>query len=135
MDDQTQPRLYIESETIQEILLKCSQGFWTLLSSEVLLLEASNNKNEENKQKTLALINAYSSEMLVLTDETVLRAKDFQQHGIKNFDSLHLATAEHAGVDVLLSVDDRFIKGAKRSDAKVRVINPTEWVREVYSYE
>ena len=133
MDDQSQLRVYIESETIQGILLKCDAGLWTLVGSEVLAFEINNNTQDENRQKALSMMKGHSKEIVLITDEIQVRAESFQKHNIKAFDSLHLACAESANVDVLLSVDDKFIKAAKRTDSKVRVINPTDWIKEVFS--
>ena len=133
MDDQSQLRVYIESETIQGILLKCDSGLWTLVGSEVLEFEINNNTHDEKRQKALSMMKGHSSEIVLMTDEIQARAESFQKHNIKTFDSLHLASAESANVDVLLSVDDKFIKVAMRTDSKVRVINPTDWVKEVFS--
>jgi hypothetical protein len=52
--------------------------------------------------------------------------------GYGTFDALHLATAESAGADALLSTDDRFIKRASRGVANPRipVKNPVLWIQE-----
>ena len=45
----------------------------------------------------------------------------------------HLACAEYANVDVLLTVDKKFKNNANRIPAKVKVMSPTEWLLEVIS--
>jgi len=62
-------------------------------------------------------------------------ANVFQSVGVGSIDSLHLAMAENSEVSVLLTTDDDFIKTAKRTDSKVRVINPLEWIMEVTGNE
>jgi hypothetical protein len=48
-------------------------------------------------------------------------------------DAFHLAYAELAAVDVLLTTDDRFLRRALRviGDTTVRVANPVDWKQEV----
>ena len=109
MDDQTQMRIYIESEAVREILSKCEEGVWELLGSEVLILEISKNTRDENRQRVLSLLKNCVSEMYLLSEDVILRANELTRYNIKSFDSLHLAAAEYANADVLLTVDDKFI--------------------------
>ena len=48
------------------------------------------------------------------------------------FDALHIACAERAAVDVLLTTDDRLRRRAQREASKlaVRVENPAKWYPE-----
>jgi hypothetical protein len=59
----------------------------------------------------------------------------FRLKGIKDMDSLHLAAAEHFGIDILLTTDDRFERNAKKIKAKSRVVNPVTWLMEVLRNE
>jgi hypothetical protein len=49
------------------------------------------------------------------------------------FDALHLACAEQAMVDVLLTTDDRFTHQAGRllGNPTIRVLNPVNWLQEL----
>ena len=60
------------------------------------------------------------------------RTLDLQALGFGAFDALHVACAEHAGADVLLTVDDRFLRLANRlrDVLTVRVVNPMIWLLE-----
>jgi predicted nucleic acid-binding protein len=53
--------------------------------------------------------------------------------GYGAFDALHLACAEQATVDVLLTTDDHFIKQVARRLGKptIRVLNPVNWMQEM----
>lgn len=53
---------------------------------------------------------------------------------IRNFDSLHLASAE-LSADVLLTTDMKFLKGCRRMDLGIEVKNPVEFVMEVFGYD
>jgi len=130
MDDQNQDRIYIESEVIKSILLKCEQGVIKLLGSNVIEYELNNNPNIDKKNKSLVLYNCIN-ENYSLTDEITKLANEFEKNGIKALDSLHLAMAESSGADVLLTVDDGFIKLSSKVNTKVKVINPVKWMMEV----
>lgn len=61
------------------------------------------------------------------------RARRLAAMGFGAFDALHVACAERAGADVLLTTDDRFVNRAARHTAeiRVRVVNPVVWLTEV----
>lgn len=50
---------------------------------------------------------------------------------IRTFDSLHIATAEEAKADVMLTTDDKLERMAERLELKVRVMNPLKFAWEV----
>jgi predicted nucleic acid-binding protein len=61
------------------------------------------------------------------------RTQELMQLGFKNFDALHLASAEQAGADVFATCDDQLLAVAERNAAtiKVRVVNVVDLVAEV----
>ena len=60
------------------------------------------------------------------------RGKELQALGFKAFDALHIACAERASIDALLTTDDRLWRRAQREAGKraVRVENPAKWYPE-----
>jgi len=62
-----------------------------------------------------------------------LQDRELQKEGFQVYDSLHIAYAENAQVDIFLSTDDRLLKLAKRISKRlnVRVENPLVWVEEM----
>jgi predicted nucleic acid-binding protein len=136
MDDQRQPRIRFETEAILRLLRRCEQGEWELVGSNFVAYEFNKHKNEEKKKMAYGFYECVN----IIYDakdypETQTRANVFQSVGVGSIDSLHLAMAENADVSVLLTTDDDFIKTAKRTDSKVRVINPLEWIMEVTGNE
>ena len=63
----------------------------------------------------------------------VERGEELKGFGLKTYDALHVACAEHAHVDVLLTTDDRLFRAAARNTHQlhVRVANPLTWLQEV----
>src|SRR5262249_50966765 len=61
------------------------------------------------------------------------RTAELMALGFKNFDALHVASAELLGAEVLSTCDDRFLATARRhaSILKVRVLNPIDLTREI----
>jgi predicted nucleic acid-binding protein len=128
-DDLSEPRNYIESETVLEILRLCKVSGWTLAASEVTETELMRIKDAEKLENVKELYKG-ATVYLTLTDEIRTLAKQFQQRGIKEFDTLHLATAEINGYDVLLTTDDDFFRLAQKLSLHVKVNNPAKWILE-----
>ena len=61
------------------------------------------------------------------------RAEELERLGFKALDALHIACAEAASADALLTTDDRMQAKAKEIQDKlhVRVENPILWLMEV----
>ena len=129
-DDLSQDRVRLEAEAVLSILRLCRIGDWVLVGSDVVDLEVSKTKNPKRREK-VAEYCGIAKEYIVATGEIVQRATELQGHGFRLFDSLHIALAEEAQVDALISTDDKMIKLANRLDLKTVVINPINWFSEV----
>jgi len=129
-DDLSQDRVHFESDAVLTILSRCILREWALISSEVIDLEFSKSTNLERLKKVRTLY-SISQERLTLNTQAEERAKEFQKHGIKVMDSLHLAVAEMGLVDVLLTTDDIFLRKANSLKTDTVVANPVTWLMEV----
>lgn len=129
-DDLTQGRVYLEAEAVLSIISRCESGEWNLLSSGAIDFEIAQMPDLEVQEKVNTLYSS-ASEHMNTTQKTIDRAKEFQAFEIKHFDSLHMALAEGANVDIFLTTDDRLIKRAHKANASVRVANPVTWLMEV----
>ena len=129
-DDLSQDRIHFESDAVLSILSRCGSGSWTLVSSEIIDLEFAKATNLERLKKVRELC-SISKERLTLNTQDEDRAKYFQLHGIKVMDSLHLAVAESGRVDVLLTIDDIFLRKANSLELLTVVANPVTWFMEV----
>jgi hypothetical protein len=58
------------------------------------------------------------------------REKEIQLPVVINRIPYHLAAAEHAGVDYLVTCDDKLLKRARRLGSLVRVVSPLELLEE-----
>ena len=134
-DDQSQDKIRVETEAVISLLKRCNtKDDWTLVGGDIVTIEASNNSDIVKKQKVL-LLHDGADEKINYNETIKTRSEDFRKHNIKSFDSLHLATAEHADVDALLTTDKKFENASTRTDAKTRVVNPLTFYLEVLDNE
>jgi predicted nucleic acid-binding protein len=131
-DDQSQPRVREEADALERIMrsVRLRNSVW--IGSEVLNEEIENSPHRERTRENRALLELASEN--VETNESILdRARSLQSVGYSGYDALHLASAEAAQADILLSTDDKFVKRALRGDGapRVAVRNPILWLQEV----
>jgi predicted nucleic acid-binding protein len=127
-DDTSQARVRAESNAVEEFFTRVFQGTVRWMVSEVLEAEILNNRYSDTRPEMLELL-ASSTERIILTDAASQRAEDIEKLGYGAFDALHLACAEQAQVDGLLTTDDRFIRLVKRGlgNSAIKVENPVNW--------
>jgi len=105
-DDQTQERIRLETEAVLLILERCQAGTWRLLGSAAVDYEISRIPDVERRRKAFHLASiAHVKE--VVSEAVQARAEELERLGFKALDVLHIACAEAAGADVLLTTDDR----------------------------
>ena len=131
-DDQTQDRIHLESEAILSILNYSQTLNWDIIGSDAIDGEIFKMPDSEKKLKVGILASMHQS--YVAVDRGLeIRASKLEESGFKAFDALHIACAEKGDADVLLTTDDGLLRKAAqyRSNLKIEVRNPLEWVAEV----
>jgi predicted nucleic acid-binding protein len=130
-DDQTQRRIREEAEAVERIFKRMRDGEVQWISSEALSDEINRNPHLERRLENAALM-TLTSEIIEINQDIARRAGDLQVAGYGAFDALHLACAEAANVDALLTTDDGFVRKASRADGSPRVMvrNPLSWSQE-----
>lgn len=131
-DDQEQDRVHLEAEAVLLILRHCESGEWKWVSSAVVSQEVENIPNSERGNRVKELLNVVS-EFIPLDDVAVARGEELKNLGFKTYDALHVACAEQAQVDVLLTTDDRLLRVATRNSKKLKIHieNPLIWLQKV----
>ena len=131
-NDQTQDRIRLESAAVLTVLKRVGYGQLLLIGSTAIQAEIDRNRDQELKAR-LQQIAETATEFVFVGEDQVQRAHDLQALGFHFFDALHIACAETAGADVLLTTDDRFLRLALRVHTRlaVRVANPADWLMEV----
>jgi len=101
------------------------------ISSEALADEIDKNPNVERRLENVALV-GLAHETVEVNDRIARCAVSLETAGYGPYDALHLACAEAAQVDVLLTTDDGFVRSALQQDGRplVPARNPLSWSKE-----
>lgn len=127
-DDQSQVKIFLETQAFLLILTLIESQKIALVSSSVLDYENARNSRLERANAVnlwLSLSKTYQK----LTPEIRLRAKALEEMGVKSLDALHIASAEASGSDYFLTCDKRLINRCQALD--LPVLNPTYFITEV----
>ena len=130
-NDQVQLRIRRETEAVEKIFDAFIDGRWTWIISEALTYEVNNNPDWIQRDRMKSQMDIANENVLTGAIEKV-RSNDLEVLGFKRLDAWHLACAESGNVDVFLTTDDRLLRRAHRirSELRVRVENPYEWLQE-----
>ncbi len=127
-DDQSQPRILLESEAKLKIQENIRSGVYKLVWSYMLDYENSKNPFLERREQILKW-QSYSEDDIE-EDEHILKiAAIMQLHGIRKLDALHLACAIQANADFFLTTDDGILKKAGEID-NIQITDPVGFVKE-----
>jgi len=131
-DDQTQARIFLESEAVLRILRFIQNRRRQLVGSDAIEFENSKNPKKDVRNRIVKMLQMADHHITIGKREEQ-RAKVLSTLGFDTYDALHLACAESAGANGLLTTDDDFLRCAKKNAGKidVQVYNPIEWIAEV----
>jgi len=127
-DDQSQPRIWLETHALCVILNLIELGQLEMVRSPVHDLETSRNPREFRRlwvQQCLTL----ARRDVTLDAAIKHRALTLEALGVKPPDALHAAAAEAAACTHLLTCDDRFLK---RYSGPLAVLNPSDFVVQFF---
>ncbi len=127
-DDQTQPRIWLETLALALVLQLVEAGEATLINSTVLEFENSRNPFSL-RQDWVSRCLEQATDYQRVNESIRERAESLEKHGLKAIDSLHVACAESAGADYFLTCDDRLLK--KQKHITVSSMNPLDFVQKV----
>lgn len=89
---------------------------WQWISSDTVLYEIHKTPNDERRER-LKSLNSRSTSHIPVNRLILARSAEIQIMGFKTYDVLHIACAEKAAADVLLSTDDRLLKKSRNKPA------------------
>jgi hypothetical protein len=132
-DDQSQPRIMIETQIFITLLSMISGGRFDLINSFALEYENSKNPNIENMLKISDLL-GYSTDYISCDEGILDRSLELEKRGLMGMDAVHIACAEKAKADFFVTCDDDLIKKLERIDnIKIAFYNVIDFVsREVF---
>lgn len=126
-DDQTAPRVRLETEAIELILNSVAKERINLLWSDTL--DTENEQNPFDERRTgIGRWKDFASTTVQDTEDIRERARAIVDNGVKPLDALHIASAVAGGAGHFLTVDDGVLK--KREHVREIVIaSPLEFVQ------
>lgn len=130
-DDQTQARIRLEAEAVLIIVAQCESGQWEWVTSEVVHVEIERTPDPERRRRVQFLA-AHAHHSVMIGGAEIQRALHLESWGLAAYDALHIACAESANADVLLTTDDRLLRKCVTLGERLRiqVKNPLEWLEE-----
>ena len=128
-DDAAQARIRAEAAALEVVLERIRQNLDQLAWSSYLDAELFANPHAKRRQwiesqKTLAAVTVTHSPVLETRGQALVQAE------LSALDALHLAAAEESA-EYLLTVDDRFLRQARKQTLHLRVCNPVDYCDEV----
>lgn len=111
LDDQTHPRIKVETEAVFAVLAAVQAGEQVLLGSEALEYEVMRIPDEVRRSEVLSVL-ALATERLLITDAVETLALQLEQQGLDAMDAIHLALASTAKADFFCTCDDRLHRKA-----------------------
>lgn len=120
-DDQTQPRIRIETEAKVVIQQKIKNADCELLWSSILDFECANNPFEEHR---IAILNWRDiATTIVMADKSVLeRATSLTICGVGKYDALHVACSIAGRAELFITTDDHLLKRLRAVDGVVAML-------------
>lgn len=129
-DDQSQMRIYLETQAKLHIQDMIRQKQIELVTSYVLDFENDNNRSIQKKTAIEKFMKEYAAWYVSNqnVEEITEIATRIMETGIKEKDAYHVACAVMAECDYFISTDDRLLK--YQSEA-VQLVTPGEFIRRM----
>lgn len=133
-DDQNQVRVRLESEAVKTVLFLVEAGDIVAINSEPIGFEINRMTDVERYVEVTTVVSGFG-EYVPVGEAEMRRGEVLASLGFGAMDALHLACAEKARADVLLTTDDGLLRKANKnvSSLTVRVMNPLTWIEEVWN--
>jgi hypothetical protein len=120
-DDQAQQRIHEEAEAVELILRHMRYGEVQWISSEALTNEINRNPNLERRLGNAALLNLQNRPLKWIRRLPAV-PRTSRLRAMEPLTPWHLACAEAAQVDVLVTTDDGFVRKASRRNGNPGVV-------------
>ena len=128
-DDQSQSRIWLETQAITVIMQMIESRSVLLVASSIVQYEVGRHPEAEHRSMVAQLIEL-AQEVHNVGTSLLPRAQVLSEQGIKAIDALHIACAELSNCNFFVTCDDRLIRRYRSlADGSLRVVEPTEFVR------
>lgn len=124
-DDQTQPRIWLETLALFIILLNIENKVFDLVTSSILDYENSKNPYMERKKwvESCFELSVYKQNY---QDSMENRIQELCTKTISVIDAMHIVFAENAECNYFITCDDKILK--KYNDSIIKVIDPLNFI-------
>jgi hypothetical protein len=129
-DDQSQSRIWMETQAVMRILGAFSAGGIELCSSAALVFENQRNPNPQRRARAATLLASFGDARKA-TDPIFARADDLRNMGFRDLDALHIAFAENENADYFVTADDGILKRRDQVNVGIKILDPIELVTEL----
>lgn len=127
-DDQTQPKIFLETQAVILILQMVETQTIELVSS--LVLEYENSRNPKRiQQQAMTRYLEMATQRQPVTPSIKARGEELEKQGLKAIDALHVACAEMTESDYFLTCDKRLINRCQ--GLSLKVLNPVDFILEI----
>jgi len=128
---QSQESVEAETIAIEGAVDLCRVLGFPIVGSPAVLVEIGKINDDEKRRDIRNFYDRVINEFVDFNDEIFCRAQEIRKLvNIKNYDSFHIALAEAANVDFLLTTDDRFERASGKLELKTKVVNPINFLGE-----
>jgi len=130
-DKQEQAKVAAETIAVMTAISTCKIAGYGIIGSNAVDFELGRILNDKLRAATKTFYDLTVDDRVFLTAEGHKRAEALHAEGLGVMDSQHLAAAEAAGVEYLLTTDEDFERiCAKKNLSSVKVINPLTFLTE-----
>ncbi|QAT61980.1 PIN domain protein [Acidilutibacter cellobiosedens] len=126
-DDQTQLKIYLESQAKLFIQHKIISKEYKLVWSFILEYENGQNPYEIRKD-TIIKWKSLASEIIIQNEEIIKFAETLNTMGIKSKDALHVACAAFSNCDYFITTDKKLLNLKIK---EVKISSPIDFVIEM----
>ena len=127
-DNRSVIKNYLEREAVLIILDQAFQNKIEIAGSQILELEMQASEDRIRRSRVVSIYNALFRYRIALSDDIFLRAEKISSlSGAKNFDSLHVASAEKIA-DIFLTTDRKLVNCCNRISLNITVMNPIDYL-------
>ena len=130
-DRQEQAKIAAETMAIMTAIDTCRIAGYIIIGSEAITSEMEDIQTAKLRADIEGFYYRTINGSVPLTNSDFVRAESLRTAGLGDMDSLHLAAAEAAGVEFLLTTDEDFERiCTKKKLSIVKVINPLTFLTE-----
>ncbi|GBU21437.1 hypothetical protein R80B4_01328 [Fibrobacteres bacterium R8-0-B4] len=130
-DDDTQPKVKAQADAIRRIICNQKKGDYVIVGSFAAEIEIAQIPDDEKRREAEKLYKeAIVGGTVEVSAQIMARAQKLESMGLGKMDAAHLAAAEAAEAEYLITTDEKFIRRCARNNlTAVNVINPIDFER------